>query len=510
MKPNFIIVMTDQQRADLRKSRGFELDTMPFLDAFSEGGVDFESAYTPNPTCMPARVSMFTGRYPESHKVRTNFNARDAVYTEDLLDIFKKQGYKTALCGKNHTHHIPADFDFAKVNGHLGGEGEINSTPEEAEFAKFLSGTKHLESYVPSPGGVEVQFPYRNISNALEFIDTCKDSPFFLWISMAEPHNPWQVPEPYFDMFAPDKLPEITGVEALGSKSERFSWLRRVWERISDDIDTRLGRMRSNYYGMLRLIDDQLRRLHSGLEERELLENTYIIFLSDHGDFVGEYGLLRKGPELPHLLVNIPMVWRGPGIRQNIREKACVNIVDILPTICDILGEDIPYGVQGKSILPLLTGENIPDGEYDVAYSESGYGGLRWTDDDTLDLPTEGASPDYTAFDCLNTWTQCGKCRMVRRGDYKLQLDDLGEGYLYNITSDPLELKNLWDDPEYASIRSEMSTLLATEMMRHYDTLPHPRRRYRVKTHPKGFIHQKYSSDDCGIKEIVYFNRKKD
>ena len=92
-KPNIIIVMTDQQRADLRKACGYELDTMPFLDSWAEGGVDFTKAYTPNPTCMPARVSMFTGRYSQCHHVRTNHNSVDALYTKDLLDVLKENGF---------------------------------------------------------------------------------------------------------------------------------------------------------------------------------------------------------------------------------------------------------------------------------------------------------------------------------------------------------------------------------------------------------------------------------
>ena len=115
-RPNIVIVMTDQQRADLRRGCGYELDTMPFLDRWAEGGVDFARAYTPNPTCMPARVSMFTGRYSQSHRVRTNHNAEDALYTEDLLDVLKKAGYTTALFGKNHSHRKPEDFDRALLN----------------------------------------------------------------------------------------------------------------------------------------------------------------------------------------------------------------------------------------------------------------------------------------------------------------------------------------------------------------------------------------------------------
>lgn len=91
-KPNFVIVMTDQQRADLRRGAGYALDTMPFLDAWAAGGVDIARAYTSNPTCMPARVSLFTGRYSESHRVRTNHNMDDALYTKDLMDVLRENG----------------------------------------------------------------------------------------------------------------------------------------------------------------------------------------------------------------------------------------------------------------------------------------------------------------------------------------------------------------------------------------------------------------------------------
>lgn len=509
MKPNIIIFMTDQQRADLRQKRGFSLDTMPFLDSWSEKGTDFQCAYTSNPTCMPARVSMFTGRYPESHRVRTNHNMRDALYTKDMLDVFKENGYITAICGKNHSHRQPSDFDFQSINGHLGGEGETNTSEEEQLFADFLRSTDHMETYAPSPGGIEVQFPYRNISDALEFLDQCKSSPFFLWVSLAEPHNPFQVPSPYFDMFLPDELPKITGKEALDSKSEKFKWLRGVWEHISPDIDQRIARSRSNYYGMLNFIDSQFKRLVEGVEERNLTENTYIIYLSDHGDFAGEYGLLRKGPELPQILSNIPMIWSGPDIISS-NSNACVNIVDIFPTVCDIMGVDVPDGVQGKSILPLLTGQNIPNGEFDVAYSESGFGGLNWNESDGLDILTEGASFNYKTFDCLNSWTQSGKCRMVRKGNFKLQLscDNDGQGYLYDLSNDPLELKNLWNIPEYSEKRAEMTELLAREIMKHYDVLPYPRHRYRVKLHPKGYTEQEFISKDTGVRSFSYHINK--
>ena len=502
MKPNILILMTDQQRADLRKGRGYGLDTMPFLDSWGKGGVDFSCAYTPNPTCMPARVSMFTGRFPESHKVRTNHNGKDAHYSVDMLELLRKEGYTTALCGKNHSHHSEEDFDFAETSGHLGHEGNWKPSSEaEQNFACFMDETRHMEMHSPSPGGVEVQHPYRNASSAFKFLDSRpKEKPFFLWLSFAEPHNPYQVPEPYFDLFPPETLPPLrTGKEALADKGHKFSWIRKVWESVlGPDIEKRILRARSNYHGMLRLIDDQFKRMIEGLESRKLLENTVVIFMSDHGDFVGEYGLIRKGPDLPEVLTRIPFVWRGPGIEaQGINNEACVNIADIFPTICDLLGFETPFGVQGKSILPLLKAEQIPPGEYSTAYSELGFGGLYWDENDSLDLAEEGACPPGgrpLAFDELNTWTQCGQVRMLRKGRYKVQLDMMGTGYLYDLEADPCEVKNLFNDSAFIGVKADMLAELTAAMLRSCDPIPAPRRRYHFKSHPKGWWFQKWNN----------------
>lgn len=506
MKPNLIIVMADQQRADLRKACGYPLDTMPYLDQWAKGGVDFHRAYTPNPTCMPARVSMLTGRYSQCHMARTNHNAQDALYTEDLLDVLKAQGYRTALCGKNHSHRPNDAFDFHETCGHLGYEGETNTTPEEIAFADFLCATKHMESPVPSPGGIEVQHPYRNVSSALRFIDEVDgQAPFFAWVSFAEPHNPYQVPEPYFDMFPPEALPPITtSLRDLPGKGPRYEWLRKTWERVlTGDIEKRILRVRSNYLGMLRLLDDQFKRLIEGLEARGLRENTHVVYLADHGDFVGEYDLIRKGPELSNVLTRIPMVWQGPGVQKaQAPLEACVSLVDILPTYCDALHIPAPFGSQGRSLLPLLRGETVPQGEFDVAYSESGFSGLYWDDADGLDIITEGASKNYETFDCLNTWTQCGQVRMARKGDYTIQVDMLGNGYLYNLKNDPMEVRNLWDDQSHVAVKADMLSALTAAMLRASDPLPPPHRRYRTKTHSKGYWFDPIHVSDPGISGV--------
>lgn len=504
-KPNILIVMTDQQRADLRKSEGYPLDTMPFLDAWSREGTDFRGAYTPNPTCLPARVSLFTGRYPSCHHARTNHNAADAYYTEDLLDVVRRAGYRTALCGKNHSHRALSDFDFCEANGHDGPDRDYDRTPAEREFDTFMKSLRHRESHAPSPYTVEEQQPYRNVSAAFRFLDSLdRDQPFFAWVSFAEPHNPYQVPAPYFDLFPPESLPPLhTSTADLAAKGHRFPWLRTCWEdAFGADTEKNIARTRSNYHGMLRLIDDQFRRLVEGLQARGRYDDTIVLFVSDHGDFSGEYGLIRKGPDLPELLTRIPMAWHVPGLPAQGRKSGCfTNLVDVFPTLCDLAGLDVPFGVQGKSLVPLLDGSDRHREEFTVAYAETGFSGLYWNERDALDQKTEGAINPGCTYDCLNTWTQCGQVRMARKGRYKIQADMMGSGYLYDLERDPFEVDNRWDDPDLLAVKADMLTTLIAETLKAADPLPAPRNRYRTKVHPKGYWHDPdFVADDPGVR----------
>lgn len=493
-RPDIVICMSDQMRFDLRKSKGFALDTMPYLDSLSSEGLEFDKAYTPNPTCMPARVSMFTGRVPSAHHVRTNHNAQDAVYTQDMLDVLKSLGYRTALCGKNHSHLRPSDFDFARVNGHLGIEDGHEINEKEQEVDDFLKTLDFCDSATPSPQSVEEQLPYRNVSDFFTFFDKCRaeGKPSFTWLSFAEPHNPYQVPYPYFDKFPPHSLPEIeTSRDDLEGKDQSYEFMDWAWDRVyKEDRKERILRDRSNYYGMLSLIDDQIRRLVEGIRARGALDDTLIIILSDHGEFIGEYGLIRKGCNVAQLLAHIPMVILGHGVSQRgIDGKDFVSIIDIFPTICDMLGVDIPFGVQGKSFLPILSGDRYPEKDFSIAYSESGFGGLFWDrEKDALTPVEEGATECYSTFDCLNTWTQSGQTRMVVKGHYKYILNMMGQEWLYDIEKDPLERNNLIGREDMIPIAYDLSRELAAEMMRKSDDIPSCAHRYRTKNHPKRYF----------------------
>ena len=329
--------MTDQQRADVSRREGFPLDTTPFLDSLAQQGTWFNRAYTPMPVCSPARVSMLTGRYPSVTRVRTNHNEEDVFYETDLIDVLHQQGYVTALSGKNHSYLKPEQMDFWYELSHGGGSGDDRTDAEKA-FDAYLTGLSHRADFKPAPFPLETQGPYRAVTKATEWIETVKDQPFFLWLSFAEPHNPYQVPEPYFSMFPPETLPPTrSNVSALEDKSFKYQWTRQIGEMAFPDYAEQLPRARANYFGMLRLIDDQIKRFFAYLDANGLRENTIILVLSDHGDFVGEYGLVRKGPELPEVLTRVPFVAVGPGVVQSSDpHPAHISLVDIMPTLCEM------------------------------------------------------------------------------------------------------------------------------------------------------------------------------
>ncbi|HVX43378.1 MAG TPA: sulfatase-like hydrolase/transferase [Mycobacteriales bacterium] len=463
-QPNIVLLMTDQQRHDFTAAAGFPVDTMPFLDGLGRSGTRMRNAYTTAPVCVPARTSLLTGRFPSAHGVRQNHAQDQVVRGEDLLDVLSAAGYALHFAGKPHVYRRAESYDT--YGGPYFHERGPDRTDTEREFSEWLRSIDHGPSLEPTPFPLEVQFPYRIVDDAITALDNRDDRPFFLWASMPEPHNPYQVPEPYFSMF-PDIPERAVGPEGADLKGGDFAWLKGVVEEKRPGYDKLVDRYRANYCGMLRLIDDQLRRLVEHV--RAIAPNTIFVFLSDHGDYTGEYGLQRKGAGLPEILVRVPFLISGPGIESGVERDEFMSLADLFPTLCELAGQPIPAGVQGRSLAPMLRGEEFPVAEFDSIYVEGGFGGLPYSVDERPELHF---SYDGTKYDELNSVTQSGTTRMVRKGRWKLVYDVLGRGQIYDVEEDPMELDNRWDDPEVGGVRSQLLETLALWCLRVDDDLP--------------------------------------
>jgi arylsulfatase A-like enzyme len=493
-RPDIVIVMTDQHRADVHARNGFPLDTMPFVDELAADGTWFDKAYTTSPLCCPARTSLMTGRWPSAHRVTQNPAADQAVFDTDLFQAAKRAGYATALIGKNHTYLTADDVD-AYVDFMHDGAVVPSTDPVEAAFDGWLAGLRHRTAEEATPYPLEVQNPYRIVSAALEWSRSIPaDVPMIMVVSFPEPHNPYQVPAPYFDLFPPESLPPVRAAqEALADRPFSWRYLRQLGDQAVDDYEGVIPRARSNYFGMLRLIDDQIRRLHEGLSDRHAHRERVIALTADHGDYVGEYGLVRKGAEIPDVLARIPMVITGDAVRRG-PSDAHVCLADLMPTFCEVMGLAIPDGVQGRSLWPLLTGGDYPEAEFRSAYVEQGMGGLPYDEHDQLPDPIPGLFRDGPGgaprFDELNAVTQSGRRRKIRAGRWSLQVGLLGDCRLYDLQADPDELIDLWDTttPEVQDAKIELLRELAVWQLRTEDSLPRVPRGYVQKRNPRNWL----------------------
>jgi arylsulfatase A-like enzyme len=227
---------------------------------------------------------------------------------------------------------------------------------------------------------------------------------------------------------------------------------------------------------MLRLIDDQIKRLVGCLDANGVRENTIIVYLSDHGDYFCDYGLIHKGAGMPEDLIRIPMVWAGAGIPGGSAPDAFVSTADVMPTLCEALGVAIPRGAQGRSLWPMLTNREYPKEEFRSIYSEVGFGGMYYEASDHVPYSIaefRSKAPDSKlGFDELDKVTQSGNLKMVRKGEWKLYFDMMGNGELYHLPSDPFELQNRFGDASAASERNDLMAELLEWTIRTEDDLP--------------------------------------
>lgn len=389
MPTNVLIILTDEQRFDTLACNGSDYMQTPNLDALASRGVNFQQHRCSSPICSPARASILTGQYARTHglrKVGGNL-PRD---TPTLATWLQQAGYGTGIFGKSHleaelTNFVTwlkqddqyFDFDTVRltednvvgpyldwVRQHYPqyyaetlkqGNEETHRPP-----LAYLNGPDRLDAVIPLDMPYEVTQTAWIAEQTRTFIAEQQqaDRPFFAVCSFVDPHHPWTPTREYFERYDPNQLPEPL------PRPENFDAVRPVparhyWEGGHLSIEE-LQRMRAAYFAMVSQIDTAVGSLMDALEARGMLDDTLIIFTSDHGDYNGDMKLIRKGPFHTEATLHIPLLVSGPGVMTGAASEALTQHVDLVPTVLDLLKLPVPDSVQGMSFSEVLRQPTAP------------------------------------------------------------------------------------------------------------------------------------------------------
>lgn len=480
-RPNILLFFVDEMRADALSCFGNPVCRTPNIDALAASGTTFTQCMVTQPTCTPCRATVLTGCYPSALRSRMV-----GCHTPDdprfMPRALRATGYRTASIGKIHL--VPQGIEQQVVDEHRGPDGSLNYygfsevdlvnghgsnnrgsgymerlrelVPDWEERRKNLGSYEHgVKPTHPYPYTLEAHSTTYIADRTVEFLEGAGDDPFFLHVSFPDPHHPFTVPEPYASMYRPEDMPPPSppfSDEWAPTPIHRDAYYGR--NRASDpgrdhvtgtpDQDYANYTVRdwqqskAIYYGMTSLIDDAIGRIMRTLERKGLREDTIVVFLSDHGDYMGDHGYLGKGFHYDCVL-RTPLIVSGPGVRTSQRVDSVSSVVDIAPTLLEMAGVREPESTQGVSMRETL-GDGAPTPRQAV---------LTENDDDLGHV----------------------RIRTITTNDWKLTVyatETFGE--LYDRHNDPEERANLWDVPEYAAQKAQLKAMLLEEVMCSIDT----------------------------------------
>jgi arylsulfatase A-like enzyme len=374
MRPNILLIMTDQQRWDSLGCYGQRAIETPKLDRLAAAGARFDACYTPCPICTPARASLMTGQHVLEHGVTKLYDVLDAgaVLFPELL---RNAGYRTALFGKLHVssgvheqnNRHPHDgfdvYDYC-IEASVGMDSPYNGyvrwlAARDPAFLEELRTKRRGLKHIPA----HLHFTRWATAQTIDFIESASATqPFFCMMSVFDPHNPYdQFPAEYAARVDPAPLRRVIAPAAgdasiYALQQERsLSYLGPADRFTSDDILA----MRVGYYASLALLDDEVGRVLAALDRTGLAENTLVIFVSDHGDSLGDHGLFVKGVHLYDEAIRVPLLMRWPArIPAGRVILAPVQLHDIAATVLAAAGIERPAAMRSSTdLLPLATGK---------------------------------------------------------------------------------------------------------------------------------------------------------
>lgn len=384
-RPNILLLMTDQQRGDCLGAAGHPAVLTPNLDRIASEGARFRHAYSSTPSCTPARAALLTGQAPWRHGM-LGYGRVAVEYPHEMPRMLRDAGYATCAIGKNHFHPQRNPHGYEQVL--LDESGRAFSPDFRSDYrAWFWSQAPNLD---PDATGIgwndclagEYKLPERlhptawTGETAVRFLDSYSDArPFFLKVSFARPHSPYDPPARYLREFRDAAIPAPFEGAWAAAYRKRSSDRPDLWH---GDLGAAQARhSRQGYYGSIRFIDDQIGRILETLHRRGFYEDTLILFLSDHGDMLGDHHHWRKCYAY-EASARIPLLVRWPnGLvagERGAERSEVAEVRDILPTALEAAGVAAPDSVDGRSLLRPAAGDAAGwrayvDLEHNVCYS---------------------------------------------------------------------------------------------------------------------------------------------
>jgi arylsulfatase len=450
MKPNLLFIFTDQQRADTMRCYGNDHIDTPNLNTLADKSYVFENAYVSQPVCSPSRATMLCGLYPHTARVP----ACNVPLPRDVQTIAEmvSPDYRRCYNGKWHLgDEIFPQHGFSEWVGTEDSYRRFFSSPERhqhlSDYHHFLiengfepnaetEGQRIFSRHIEA----SMEEPFTKASfqgdRAARFIRECGDNPFVLTVSYLEPHPPHT--GPLNDYYDPSQLP--VGPTFRQKPPANASLLNRVMaayymesEEYGYDLRTDEGwrAVRARYYGNITLIDRSIGKILNALEESGQADNTIIVFTSDHGEMVGDHGILGK-TVLYEESVKVPLLIHVPWLSKNQNIiPGNISHIDLVPTLLDLLNEPIPDHLQGESRVPVLTNESTLNNN-DVF--------IQWNRSDGHPRPGEAEVNPAMA----TPWRS-----IISSDRYKLNLSTHDQNELYDLNTDPNETINLFNDPNH-------------------------------------------------------------
>lgn len=476
---NVLIFNPDSMRADAMRHLGNEAAYTPNLDRLSEEGVSFRNAFCQNTVCVPSRCSFMTGLYCHTHGHRTmSYLLHDGE--DNLFSDLKAAGYYTIsstrgdlMTGEDRKYHKACIDEYIKLPK---GSGDMRK--QAAMYARGDKDSDTYYSFLNGGGVIDSDEVVKNtddltVDGAIESIKRRpKDKPFFMFVGTVAPHPEYMIERKFYDLIDKEKMQSrIPSITAEDGKPKMEKGLRDIM-RVGDWDEDRLKHLRAVYLGMCAKVDYQLGLLVDTLKSEGIYDDTMIIFMSDHGDYTGDFGLVEKCQNcFPDCLTNVPLIikpCKGENIATGVNDNL-VELTDMTATIWEEAGISPDFRTQfGNSLFPMMRDKNVA--MRSVVFCE---GGRNPHETQCLENARE-SSPYYARHtqEVIEDGRH-GKAVMARTKDLKYVYRLYEEDELYDMNIG--ESKNLINDPKYAADVARLKDSVLEWMVRTCDEVPKKR-----------------------------------